>query len=86
VNPGLVNAVRIVIQNSNLSPPPHDILLYKLDNDPAFRDSVKNCFKDRDYRTIRNLGLWFPYGVDSLRSCVTSQLLSKKIPALKVRV
>ena len=48
-----------------IRPPGDDVLLHELDNNPGFRDFVASCFENRDYRGIRNLGPWFPCGVDS---------------------
>jgi hypothetical protein len=49
------------------------VIARELENDPEFRGLVIKCFKDKDYKSVRNL-CRFLYGVDLYCAHVTSQV------------
>lgn len=60
-NVALASFIEIVVSNfpSGIRLPDNDIIARELDNAPDIRDFVKECVKNQDYKSIRNLGMWF---------------------------
>ena len=59
-NIGLESIIQIVVSEvPGIRLPDRGVIARELENAPDIRDFVKECVKNRDYKSIRNLGMSF---------------------------